>query len=67
MLDQVSDQTRKQIFKDTFRRKIDLRRMTSVCSGDSELARSLVVSALREITDEIENGNWEKLTLMISS
>ena len=56
MSEQVSDQTRKQIFKDTFRRKIDLRRMTSVCSGDRELARSLVVSALREIADDIENG-----------
>ena len=56
MSEQVSDQTRKQIFKNTFRRKIDLRRMTSVCSGDRELARSLVVSALREIADDIENG-----------
>ena len=56
MSEQVSDQTRKQIFKDTFRCKIDLRRMTSVCSGDRELARSLVVSALREIADDIENG-----------
>ena len=54
--EQVSDQSRKQIFKDTFRRKIDLRRMTSVCSGDRELARSLVVCALREIADDIENG-----------
>ncbi len=56
MSEQVSDQTRKQILKDTFRRKIDLRRMTSVCSGDREFARSLVVSALREISDDIENG-----------
>ena len=59
MSEQVSDQTREQIFKDTLRRKIDLRRMTSVCSGDRELARSLVVSALREIADDIENGKWE--------
>ena len=59
MSEQVSDQTRKQIFKDTFRRKIDLRRMTSVCSGDRELARSLVVCALREIADDIEKGKWE--------
>ena len=59
MSEQVSHQTRKQIFKDTFRRKIDLRRMTSVCSGDRELARSLVVSALWEIADDIENGKWE--------
>ena len=56
MSEQLSDQTGKQIFKDTFRRKIDLRRMTSVCSGDRELAGSLVVSALREIADGIENG-----------
>ena len=56
MPEHASDQTRKQIFKDTFRRKIDLRRMTSVCSGDRELARSLVVSALREIADDIEKG-----------
>ena len=56
MSEKVSDQTRKQIFKDTFRRKIDLLRMTSVCSGDIELARSLVVSALREIADDIEKG-----------
>ena len=59
MSEKVSDQTRKQIFKDTFRRKIDLRRMTSVCSGDIELARSLVVSALREIADDIEKGEWD--------
>ena len=57
MSERASDQIKKQIFKDTFRRKIDLRRMTSVCSGDRELARSLVVSALREIADDIENGN----------
>ena len=56
MSEQVSEQTRKELLKDTFRRKIDLRRMTSVCSGDRELARSLVVSALREIADDIENG-----------
>ena len=67
MSEQLSDQTGKQIFKDTFRRKIDLRRMTSVCSGDRELARSLVVSALREIADDIEKENGEKLILMISS
>ena len=36
--EQLSDQSRKQIFKDTFRRKINLRRMTSVCSVDRELA-----------------------------
>ena len=54
MSEQASDQTRKQIFKDTFRRKIDLRRMISVCSGDRELARSMVVSALPEIADDIE-------------
>ena len=57
MLDQVSDQTRKQIFKDTFRRTVDLRKMTAVCSGDRELARLMVVSGLREIADDIENGN----------
>ena len=55
MAERVSDQSRKQIFKDTFRRKIDCRRMTSVCSGDKELVRSLVVSALREIANDIEN------------
>ena len=55
MSEQASDQTRKQIFKDTFRRKIDLRRMTYMCSGDRELAGSLVVSALWEIADDIEN------------
>ena len=55
MSERASDQTRKQIFKNTFRRKIDLRRMTSVCSGDRELAMSMVVSASREIADDIEN------------
>ncbi len=54
MSEQVSNQSRKQIFKDTFRGKLDRRRMTSVCSGDSELARSLVVSALQGISDGIE-------------
>ena len=56
MLDEITDEMRLSTFKKTFRRKIDLRRMTSVCSGDRELARSLVVSALREIADDIENG-----------
>jgi len=56
MSEQVSDQTRKQIFKDTFSRKIDLRPMTAVCFGDRELARLLVVSALREIADDIEKA-----------
>ena len=49
-----TDETRQQIFKTTYRRKIDLRRMTAVCMGDRELARSLVVNALREIADDIE-------------
>jgi len=31
--------------------------MTAVCKGDRELARLLVVSALREIADDIEKGN----------
>tara|TARA_A100000164_G_C21659505_1_gene654263 strand:+ start:391 stop:564 length:174 start_codon:yes stop_codon:yes gene_type:complete len=53
---EVTDQTRQQIFKTTYRRKIDLRRMTAMCQGDRELARSLVVNALREIADDIENG-----------
>ena len=56
MLDEITDEMRLRIFKKTFRRKIDLRRMTSVCSGDRELARSLVVSALQEIADNFENG-----------
>ncbi len=49
--------TEKKIFKDTFRRKIDLRRTTSVCSDHRELARSLAASALREIADDIEKQN----------
>ena len=56
MLDEITDEMRLRTFKKTFRRKIDLRRMTSVCSGDRELARSLIVSALRQIADDIENG-----------
>ena len=56
MLDEITDEMRQVPSKKTFRRKIDLRRMTSVCSGDRELARSLVVSALREIADDIEKG-----------
>ena len=67
MEEEHTDQTRQQIFKTTYRRKIVLRRMTAVFQGDRELARSLMVNALREIADDIENGNWEKLTLMISS
>ena len=55
MSERASDQIRKQIFKDTLRRKIELRQTTSVCSGDRELARSMVVSALRETADDIEN------------
>ena len=47
---------RLRTLKKTFRRKVDMKRMTAVCSGDRELARSLVVSALREIADDIENG-----------
>ena len=57
MLDEITDEMRLKTFNKTLRHKIDLRRMTSVCSGDRELARSLVVSALREIADDIENGN----------
>ena len=56
MLDEITDEMRLRTFKKTFRRKIDLRRMTSVCSGDRELARSLIVSALRQIADDIVNG-----------
>ena len=56
MLDEITDEMRLRIFKQTFRRKVDMKRMTAVCSGDRELARSLVVSALREIADDIENG-----------
>ena len=56
MLDEITDEMRLQIFKQTFRRKADMKRMTAVCSGDRELAKkSLVVSALREIADDIEN------------
>ena len=54
---EVTDQTRQQIFKATYRRKIDLRCMTAAFKGDRELARSLVVNALREIADDIEKGN----------
>jgi hypothetical protein len=57
MGEELTDATRQQIFKTTYRRKIDLRRMTAVCKGDRELARSLVVNALREIADDIEKGN----------
>ena len=60
MEEEHTDQTRQQIFKTTYRRKIDLRRMTAVCQGDRELARSLVVNALREIADDIENGKWDR-------
>jgi len=60
MKEEHTDQTRQQIFKTTYRRKIDLRRMTAVCKGDRELARSLVVNALREIADDIENGKWNR-------
>ena len=51
MSEQVSDQTRKQIFEDTFRRKIDLRRMTSVCSGDRKLSE--IVNASYAQTKDI--------------
>ena len=43
-------------FKKTFRRKVDMKRMNAVCSCDRELAMPLVVSALREIADDIEKG-----------
>ena len=56
MLDEITDEMRLRIFKKTFRRKVDMKRMTAVCSGDRELARSLVVSALRQIADDIQNG-----------
>ena len=55
MLDEITDEMRLRTFKKNFRRKIDLRRMTSVCSGDRELAMSMVVSASREIADDIDN------------
>ena len=56
MLDEITDEMKLRKFKQTFRRKVDMKRMTAVCSGDRELARPLVVSALREIADDIENG-----------
>jgi hypothetical protein len=31
--------------------------MTAVCKDDKELAKSLVVTALREIADDIQKGN----------
>ena len=57
MGEDFTDETRQQVFKTTYRRKIDLRRMTAVCKGDRELARSLVVNASREIADDIEKEN----------
>ena len=38
------------------RRRIDMRRMVAVCTGDEELARNLVVKGLRDIAGEIERG-----------
>jgi hypothetical protein len=57
MEEEHTDQTRQHIFKTTYRRKINLRRMTAVCKDDKELAKSLVVTALREIADDIQKGN----------
>ena len=56
MFYETTDVMRLRTFKKTFRRKVDMKRMTAVCSGDRELARSLVVNALREIADDIENA-----------
>ena len=47
----------KAIFKDIFFLKID-HRVASVCSSDKKLARSLAVSALRKIVDDIEKDNF---------
>ena len=56
MFYEITDVMRLRTFKKTFRRKVDRKRMTAVCSGDRELARPLEVSALREIADDIEKG-----------
>ena len=49
-------ETSKQDVEDIFRRKIFFQHMTSIFSGDRELVKSLMVRALREIADDIENG-----------
>lgn len=49
-------ETSKQDVEDIFRRKILFQHMTSIFSGDRELVKSLMVRALREIADDIENG-----------
>ena len=56
MFYEITDVMRLRTFKKTFRRKVDMKRLTAVCSGNKELARSLVISRLRKIADDIEKG-----------
>ena len=44
-------------FKETFCEKVDLRKISAVCQGDWEIAKSPVVSSLREVSDNIEKKN----------
>ena len=48
---------RLRTFKETFCEKVDLRKISAVCQGDWEIAKSPVVSSLREVSDDIEKRN----------
>ena len=52
--DEVIDYTSQQIFKSTYRHKIDLQPITDVCKGDREFARSLIVKEWRWIAGDVE-------------
>ena len=41
-------------FKLTIRQRIDMRCLEIICSGDKQQARTMVIRALREIANEIE-------------
>tara|TARA_B100000676_G_scaffold146859_1_gene145162 strand:- start:121 stop:294 length:174 start_codon:yes stop_codon:yes gene_type:complete len=42
-------------FKEVIGKKVDLRRLTAMCSGDRVMARRVAVRGLRELADDVES------------
>ena len=42
-------------FKEVIGKKINLRRLTAICGGDSVLARRVAVRGLSELADDVES------------
>jgi len=42
-------------FKEVIGRKVDIRRLNTICGGDRVLARRVAVRGLRELADDVES------------